>query len=85
MRTSRDNLMNGINSLLPRSVHSSINCLRFSRVLSYLNVHKILNPFAPEPPVTARVACEQALLFGRVKRASPLARAFSRGSLRLPK
>ena len=44
-----------------------------------------------------KLACEQALLFGRVKRVSreraserrsfprPLARAFSRGSLRLPK
>ena len=36
------------------------------------------------------LACEQALLFGRVKqvaqeRARPLARAFLRGSLRLPK
>ena len=67
--------MNGINSLLPKSVHSSINFVRFSRVLSYLKVLKILNPFAPEPPVTARVACEQALLFGRVKRVSRVKRA----------
>ena len=71
--------MNGINSLLPKSVHSSINFVRFSRVLSYLKVLKILNPFAPEPPVTARVACEQALLFGRVKRASaPRSRVLAR-------
>ena len=41
---------------------------------------------------TTSLACKQALLFGRVKRASrecaskrPLAQAFSRGSLRLPK
>ena len=41
---------------------------------------------------TTSLACEQALLFGRVKRVSRkraserrLARAFSRGSLRLPK
>ena len=71
--------MNGINSLLPKSVHSCINyCVRFSRVLSYLKVLKILKPFAPEPPVTARVACEQALLFGRVKRASAPSLARSR-------
>ena len=71
--------MNGINSVLPKSVHSAINCVRFSRVLSYLKVHKILNPFAPEPPVTLRVACEQALLFGRVKRASaPRSRVLAR-------
>ena len=71
--------MNGINSVLPKSVHCSLNCVRFSRVLSYLKVHKILNPFAPEPPVTARVACEQALLFGRVKRASaPRSRVLAR-------
>ena len=72
--------MNGINSLLPKSVHSCINyCVRFSRVLSYLKVLKILKPFAPEPLVTARVACEQALLFGRVKRASaPRSRVLAR-------
>ena len=35
-------------------------------------------------PVGQVVACEQALLFGRVKRVSR-ERAFSRGSLRLPK
>jgi len=41
--------------------------------------------------LSLEIACEQALLFGRAVRerrplaASPLARAFSRGSLRLPK